>query len=179
VDTYQGVEWMKSYRGRGDSEIVRKVVLVAGLIAALVLAPSASATEPTRSVTLLSGVTFVDFLTCPGFGVSGTFDSRFTLVTYYDADGNVASQTAFVHYTGYLYNTPDPSKRVPGDGNFIVFLDADGNFIAQSGVDRHATVPGVGVVDLDAGRIVFGETLRGMHDESTGVAPAALCAALE
>jgi len=159
--------------------MARAVPLFAAALVVLSLAGFAGATSPTHTVIQLPGETFVDFLTCPTFGVSGTFDSRLTLTTFYDNAGNVTGMTGRVHYTGYLFNTSDPSRRVPGDGNFTVFFDAQGNLISQVGVDRHATVPGVGIVDLDAGRIVFDPfTLNGFHDEITGIAPAVLCAAL-
>lgn len=120
-----------------------------------VTASSASAKTPTQAVVVSHGVTFVGFFSCPSFGVSRTFDARLTLTTFYDAAGNVTRTTGRVHYTGYLFSTSDPSKQVPGEGNFTVLFDAQGNGISQVEVDRHAAVPGVGIVDLDTGRIVF------------------------
>jgi len=159
--------------------MTRTVLLLVVLVAVLVVTASPSlATMPTQTV-VSQGETFVDFLSCPTFGVSGTFDARLRLSTFYDAAGDVTRMTGRVHYTGYLFNTSDQNKQVPGDGNFTVLFDAQGNGISQVGVDRHETVPGVGIVDLDAGRIVFNPfTLDGFHDEITGVAPRELCAAL-
>jgi hypothetical protein len=132
-----------------------------GVVAFLALAASAAARPPVTKTVLDSG-TFVVQANCPGgYDVVIAWDNTIRMTTFYDAAGEVVRVVTHIagngtisnSVTGYTLEGSSPSiettwirPRNPG---------VDSGDKVTVGLYLKNTVPGEGIVLLDAGRVVF------------------------
>ena len=127
------------------------LVATLGLMA---LAPPAWASQPER-ITRIVDVTIVDDFTCD-FPFEETVTGRVTILTFFDDDGNQVRELRMPAVRGHGVN--------PATGRTFEFVQANlydtdlatGDRVT-AGLRFLAYVPGVGVVLLDAGRIVVSD----------------------
>ncbi len=152
----------------------RLSVLAAVLAAAAVSAGAATAAKPVV-VEKNNEFTrhFAGIPLCPGFTVTADFQIRRTITRYYDNEGNLLREVVHVHFTGT--NTNDESgKSLPVNGVRHIVFDFVNNTFTETGVLRHVTVPGSGIVLHESGRLVTSLVddslifMAGPHQEFTG-----------
>ena len=124
---------------------------------------------------------------CPnGVTLVGTFTEDVRVTTFFDVAGTPVRLQIKVDVVGVVTN-PETGQSVENPAHTTVFVDLVEGTEAQVGLVFKATVPGVGVVFHDVGRVVFdaeGNLIfeAGPHDVlNSGVAHpvrAAFCAAL-
>jgi hypothetical protein len=147
--------------------------------AALALAASAAAKQPTATTQQFHR-SIPDFAECPGFTVAGEFDIARTDTIFYGNSGQPIREVLHVEFAGTLTN-PLNGKSVLDSGRRISTFDLVTGAGSSSG-SRVDTVPGLGIVYQESGRLVFdpdGDVIfeAGPHDGLTE-APATLCAYL-
>jgi hypothetical protein len=164
--------------------VIRAVVLAAITAISFYLlggAPAATAAPP-QSVTF----PFTDVgvvANCTGFDVIGAYEGKITITTFFDNNGVPVRR----HFHGVAFGTMTNSVTTYSVKDAATvrnsFVDFAAGTVANVGVDYHVTVPGAGVVLLQAGRIVFGGGpapifIAGPHLGPPPVQEAAICAAL-
>lgn len=122
---------------------------------------------------------------CGGFTVLADTTFRGHATLRFDATGSLVRITAHERYTEILYNSIDPTKFVSSipqeTANLLINIENSTEWVAGS--TFMFTVPGVGVVLHDVGRVIYdtatGEVTfqAGPHQYLEGDT-AALCAAL-
>jgi hypothetical protein len=158
---------------------MRATVLVVFATAALAFAGSAAAMQPTTTQQQFHR-SIPNFATCPGFAVDGEFEITRTDTIFYDSSGQPIREVLHVEFVGTLTN-PLNGKFLLDSGRRVSTFDLVSGTGSSSG-SRVDTVPGLGVVFQDTGRLVFdpnGDVIfaAGRHDELDGnLAP--LCAYL-
>ena len=116
-------------------------------------------------------------MACDGFDVLLTSaDLQRNIVTWYDANGEIAQQIRRVHYD-FTFTNSDTGTTADYVGHFVVSVDNEAGTLSLLGADSQVWVDGRPVVRV-AGRTVFSEdgaTFRGHapHDFE-----AAVCAAM-
>lgn len=158
---------------------MRTTVLVVLATAALVFAASAAAKQPTATTQQFHR-SIPDFAACPGFTIAGEFDITRTDTIFYDNSGQPIREVLHVEFTGTLTN-PVNGKFVLDSGRRVSTFDLVTGAGSLSG-SRVDTVPGLGIVYQESGRLVFdpnGDVSfeAGPHD-GLDAAPATLCAYL-
>jgi hypothetical protein len=120
---------------------------------------------------------------CGSFTIIANYTGTIKTTLYFDAQGQPTRLLFQGRATGTLTNsvTGYSVKDAPSIANFTQDL-VQGTF-TRVGVDFHVTVPGAGVVILQAGRIVFDASgsptfIAGPHLGPPAASTAALCAAL-
>jgi hypothetical protein len=159
---------------------MRKLVIVAALaVAALVAAGTAGATPPTTTTVSLHR-SFPHYLACPGFWIDGEFNIQKTTTTYYDIQGNPLRTIAHVLTQGTLAD-PLTGTSVPDWGDFTVATDLATNTTTTVGITNIATSPDgtvlyqvLGLLVVRSGAVVFEV---GPHDDIDGTY-GALCSYL-
>jgi hypothetical protein len=158
---------------------MRATVLVGFATAALAFAGSAAAMQPTTTTQQFHR-SIPDFATCPGFTVDGEFDITRTDTIFYDNSGQPIREVLHVEFVGTLTN-PLNGKFLLDAGQRVSTFDLLSGTGSSTG-SRVDTVPGLGVVFQESGRLVFdpnGDVIfeAGPHDGLSGdLAP--LCAYL-
>ena len=116
------------------------------------------------------------------FTTTGRFAVTRSITDFTDDDGNVLRRETHIRFVGSETNDAT-GKSLPVDGVRHITLDFVNDTFTETGVLRHVTVPGGGIVLHDSGRLVLGLD----DDEVLGVAGphelfggdlAAFCAAL-
>lgn len=123
---------------------------------------------------------------CQAYGYAFTTTGRFavtrSITDFTDVDGNVLRRETHIRFVGSETNDAT-GKSLPVDGVRHMTFDFVDDTFTETGVLRHVTVPGGGIVLHDSGRLVLGLD----DDEVIGVAGphelfggdlAAFCAAL-
>lgn len=120
---------------------------------------------------------------CDGFDIIANYTGTVTLTTFFNAQGDPVRVQFHGRARGTLRNldTGYTVKDAPSIRNS--FFDLVKGTATHVGVDFHITVPGAGVVVLQAGRIVFTGAppptfVAGPHLGPPAASNAALCAAL-
>lgn len=128
--------------------------LVAIAVLGLVLgsAAPASALKP-EMTTIMVDLDFIDDTTCD-FPFREEFTGRVTITTFFDSDGNPIKVKQHLPFFGTLTNT-ESGTSIAAAQNLIVFQDLDDGAATLVGIRFIVTVPGLGDVLLDVGRIVF------------------------
>jgi hypothetical protein len=127
-------------------------LLVLGSAIATVFAATAAADQPTiQEQTIHRSI--ANFLSCPGFTISGEFDITRIAFTFYDSNGTPIRTVIHVHSKGTLTNTAT-GKALADEGNQIITTDLLTGEVVVVGPSRVDTAPGVGVVFAQVGRVV-------------------------
>lgn len=127
---------------------------------------------------------FLNIPTCQSFGFthSETYQVTRSITEFYDREGNLVREVLHVRFIGTATNDKT-GKTLPVTGTRHLVFDADGTF-TETGVLRHVTVSGQGIVLHESGRIVWPadeslppQFVAGPHQLMEGDV-AAFCAAL-
>jgi hypothetical protein len=148
---------------------MKKVVLLAAVVAGLALAATASASAPVIFTQELVVTTPSPNIPCTPFGYSfdtvATFDVVRHYIQFYDDAGNLVKEIRHIDFTGTLYRTDDMSKTIPYAGNWTRTMDVAANTVVSTGLFRYSHPDGSGMVTLDAGRTVQnGTTFETLSD---------------
>jgi hypothetical protein len=128
---------------------------------------------------------FANLPDCSGFGFTHTEDYQVTrtVTDFYDNEGNLVREVLHVRFVGTATNDVT-GKTIPITGVRHITIDFVEQTFTETGVLRHVTVPGEGIVLHESGRFVapLDETLpplfsAGKHQLGEGDL-AAFCAAL-
>jgi hypothetical protein len=137
---------------------MKRLALLATIIAALAVVTSASASGPVISTTELNQTTPVPNVSCSDYGYSfdtlATFDVVRRNIDFYDTSGNLVKEIRHVDFTGTLFRTDDLSKTIPYAGTWTRTLDVAANTVVNTGLFRYSHLDGSGMISLDAGRTV-------------------------
>ena len=127
-------------------------LLVLGSAIATVLAATAAADQPTIQEQMFHR-SIPNFLSCPGFTISGEFDITRIVFTFYDSNGTPIRTVTHVHFEGTLTNAAT-GKTLADKGNQIITTDLLTGEVIVVGPSRVDTAPGEGVVFAQVGRVV-------------------------
>ncbi len=128
--------------------------LAATLLAlALALAAPVAAMPPERIVITDIHIEQVDSTSCD-FPFLEVFDGRVTITTYFDEEGNPTRLKFHLPFHGTLTNQAT-GESVSADQVLRVTVDLEDGTESDVGLRFRVAFPGLGVVLLDAGRIVF------------------------
>jgi hypothetical protein len=134
---------------------VRRVVLCASLVLGLslaVIAPAAAA-PPEKVVIEDIHIEQVDSTSCD-FPFLEVFDGRVTITTFFDDEGNPIRIQFYLPFHGTLTNEAT-GESVSADQVLQLTLDLEEGTESDVGLRFRVVFPGLGVVLLDAGRVVF------------------------
>jgi hypothetical protein len=139
--------------------LMRRIIVLSTLAAAMVvmlaLAGSASAAKPEPQTIHEEATELI--ADCGDFQVLTDYVADFRYLTFFDSAGN--PEYARVHFTfhEFYYNSVTGVGFAETEtGTNLVDLPSDAE-VTSSGLSYRVTVPGGGVVLLDAGRLVFNE----------------------
>ena len=127
---------------------------------------------------------FANLPDCEAFGFTHTEDYQVTrsVTEFYDSEGNLLREVLHIRFVGTATNDKT-GKTLPITGTRHLVFAADGTF-TETGVLRHVTVSGQGIVLHESGRVVFPPeeglpplSVAGPHQLLEGDV-AAFCAAL-
>jgi hypothetical protein len=153
--------------------IIMLSTLAATMAFMLALAGTASAIPPTSDELepVTDDVVLVE--DCPGpdgttFDIRDDFVQQGTMTTFYDRNGDDVRYRFHFRYVDRFYNSETGKEYTATTANTIDFVDAQSGQLDAMGLEYHLTVPGVGVVILDAGKLIEtadGEVVfeSGMH----------------
>ena len=128
---------------------------LAAVAFALLILPVAVSAAPPVVETFHDGGSFTFAGPCPnGVTLVGTFTEDVRVTTFFDRAGNPVRLQITVDAGGVVTN-PETGQSVENPAHTTVFVDLVAGTEAQVGLVFKATVPGVGVVFHDAGRVVF------------------------
>jgi hypothetical protein len=130
--------------------------LIALLAAGATLTGSAAATANTRVVEEKNNQLtrdFVDDEECGGFTVAEHYDVRRTIVATYDDAGELLREDLNIKFDGSATNQ-STGRSLPVDGTRHIVFDYVAGTFTETGVLRHVTVRGQGIVLHDSGKEV-------------------------
>jgi hypothetical protein len=118
---------------------------------------------------------------CDGFTLDGEGTDLIRVATFYDKEGNPVRTVLNIRYAGTLIHSV--TGETWRDPQYAMFqIDHLKGTAGYAGLIYRITVPGKGVVVIDAGRVVFGEEgvifEAGPHQVLNG-GDQVLCAALQ
>jgi hypothetical protein len=128
-----------------------RVSLVVGLALA-VIAPAAAA-PPEKVVLEDIHIEQVDTTSCD-FPFLEVFDGRVTITTFFDEEGNPTRIQFYLPFHGTLTNEAT-GESVSADQVLQVTLELEEGTESDVGLRFRVAFPGLGIVLLDAGRVVF------------------------
>ncbi len=140
------------------ARLTRKVLVAAAaaLLVAGLTATTAAADKPTvvEKQNQLERH-FANLPTCAAFGFTHTedYDVIRTVTDFYDNEGNLVREVLDVRFIGTATNDLT-GKTIPVNGVRHITLDFVEERFTETGVLRHVTVPGTGIVLHDSGRLV-------------------------
>jgi hypothetical protein len=88
---------------------------------------------------------------CAGMSFSEHYDVRRTITDVYADDGELRREVVHVHFTGTATNEATGGS-IPVDGTRNMVFDFEAGTFTETGVIRHVTARGEGIVLHDAGR---------------------------
>jgi hypothetical protein len=139
--------------------IIMLLTLGTTLVLVLALAGSASAAKPVVRTDHFEGTEFI--ADCGDFDVLTDFELDIREVVFFDDEGKEDFARVHFQFHDFFYSLDNSGTVGEGfaetnSGNDLVDLPS-GNEITSVGLSYHVTVPGEGVVLLQAGRLVFDE----------------------
>ena len=127
------------------------IVAIGGVLA---MASSAAAYPPTSEE--LPTATGDDLLVeCGTFDIRDDFVLEGTATTFYDSNGEPVRIRFHFTAVDRFYNSDTGKEYTATTANTIDFVDLQSGQLDAMGLEYHLTVPGVGVVILDAGKLIF------------------------
>jgi hypothetical protein len=131
-----------------------------GVAAAL----AASASAATRVVVQHNATVtrhFTGLTDCQAYGYTFTLTGDYVIkrsdIQYFDASGNLVKEVIWAHFVGTETND-STGKALRDTGQRHIVFDFVNNTITESGVLRHITVPGSGIVLHEAGHLIVSLT---------------------
>ena len=135
------------------------VLSVAGLVVAALAANGSAATHVVIEKNAVAPLLQRAQAQCKaygyGFTYTGVFERRRTITDYYDAGGTPTRRVTQIQFTGTITNDSDSTKSLPVDGQRHIVVDFVERTTTETGVLRHVTAPGMGIVLHESGRIVL------------------------
>jgi hypothetical protein len=162
------------------------VFVLAGVVAAAIAASASADTHVVvqRNATVLRH--FANLTDCQPYGYTFTFTGDYVVkrsdVQYFDDSGALVKEVIWAHFVGTDTND-STGKSLRDTGERHIVFDYVSNTVTESGVLRHITVPGSGIVLHESGRIITSLTdgsvifMAGPHQLFSGD-EAEFCAAL-
>ncbi len=94
---------------------------------------------------------------CDGFEVLANSHQKYVETIYYDKNGEIKNIQVHLSVTdGIVYNSEDPSRWIPEGPDHIRYtIDPVSGLLTQTGLALHVTVPGYGIIGINAGRIIL------------------------
>ena len=130
------------------------ISLPALLAVALAFAAPAVAVPPTTEVVTIENFTFVDTALC-GFPVAFTENGTFKVTTFYDNEGNPVRSILTNFNERYTSSATANEKTLVTNYPLVIVTSFVDGTRLELGLRNAYTVPGGGVVLLDAGRVVI------------------------
>ncbi len=128
---------------------------LAVVVGALLALPGAVSAAPPVVETIYNEGSFAFAGPCPnGVTLEETFTEDLRITTFFDDEGNPVRVHIKVNFDGVVTN-PETGQSVEDDAHTTIMLDLVEGTETQVGLVFSATVPGVGVVFHDVGRVVF------------------------
>jgi hypothetical protein len=128
----------------------RLLVLLILAVSSLGGTAVAEAMPPTvETMTVHRHFVFLD--ACGSFSVIADFDAERRITTFYDQDGNPIRQVLHAEIPGTITNSIT-GKSLPAFGVRVITIDLLTGAFSSTGTDVHVVVPGMGTVQLGAGR---------------------------
>ena len=161
------------------------ILLVTLVICALVVTPVLAAPPVTVPIPYVHYGPFTFIGSCPGFTVMQEVTQGGTMTSYYGKSTTTPSKVIMdMDSVTIFYNASDPSKRLEGTGHWTFFPNPTFTAGKQVGPIIHQVVPGLGIVFLDAGLVIFDNGLAkvaGTHPiyDPDALDMTKLCAALQ
>lgn len=138
--------------------LLTAVAAVAGVVAGTAAASKPVVLEKHHALTR----DFANIPDCLAFGFTHTehYDVIRTVTDFYDQEGNLLREVVHVRFVGTATNDVT-GKTIPVVGVRHLIFDFVNETFTETGVLRHVTVPGQGIVLHESGRFVtpFDETL--------------------
>jgi hypothetical protein len=136
---------------------MKRIIVLSTLVATmafmLALAGTAFAIPPTM-VELDPDTGDEVLVNCDGFDIRDAFIVRGTQTTFYDRSGDAVRDRFHFRYVDRFYNSETGKEYTATTANTIDFVDVRSGQLDAMGLEYHLTVPGVGVVILDAGKLI-------------------------
>jgi hypothetical protein len=130
--------------------------LTATMALMLALAGSASAVKP-QTEPVHAEVTQFFVTDCGAFQVLDDFTIDGVITTFYDSAGNADYYRAHFTFRDFFYNSETGEGFTAINHSNPVFDLPSDTEVTSSGLSYHVTVPGGGLLLLDAGRVEFDE----------------------
>ena len=128
---------------------------LAVVVVALLTLPVAVSAAPPLVETFTNEGSFAFAGPCPnGVTLVQTFTEDVRVTTFFDKEGNPVRVQIKVNYVGVVTN-PETGESVKNPGHYTIIDDLVEGTVTQVGLVFSTTVPGVGVVFHDVGRVVF------------------------
>jgi hypothetical protein len=144
-------------QGIHEGGIVRRIILLASLVAPLLAAAPAVAGQPVMFEETLTASTPAFNFSCTPYGYSYDMLATFTVtrryIRFYEG-GALVREIRHVHFAGTLYRSDDRSKTIPYAGTWTITIDVSANTATNTGLFRYSHPDGSGMVTLNAGRMV-------------------------
>jgi hypothetical protein len=168
---------------------MRKLALLLSMFAVVAATLAATAAADTRVVVQHNAIVtrhFAGLTDCQAYGytftLTGDYVVRRSDVQYFDDSGALVREVIWAHFVGTDTNDLT-GKSLRDTGERHITFDYVNNTITESGVLRHITVPGSGIVLHESGRLIVSLTdesvifMAGPHQLLSGD-EAEFCAAL-
>jgi hypothetical protein len=137
-----------------------RLALLLSVLAVVTATLAATATANTRVVVQHNATVlrhFAGLTDCQTYGYAFTFTGDYVVrrsdVQYFDDNGNLVKEVIWAHFVGTDTNDAT-GKSLRDTGERHIVFDYVNNTITESGVERHITVPGSGIVLHESGRII-------------------------
>jgi hypothetical protein len=168
---------------------MRKLALLLSVFAVVAATLAATAAANTHVVVQHNAILtrhFAGLTDCQAYGYTFAFTGDYVVrrsdVQYFDDNGNLVKELISAHFVGTDTNDAT-GKSLRDTGERHIVFDYMNNTVTESGVLRHITVPGSGIVLHESGRIITSLAddsvifMAGPHQLFTGDV-AEFCAAL-
>jgi len=128
---------------------------LAVVVVALLTLPLTVSAAPALVETFTNEGSFTFAGSCPnGVTLKGTFTEDVRITTFFDKEGTPVRVQIKVNFVGVVTN-PETGESVRDAAHHTIFLDLIDGTETVVGLVFSVTVPGVGVVFHDVGRVVF------------------------
>jgi hypothetical protein len=134
--------------------IIMLTTLAATMAFMLALAGTASAIAPTTE-TLEPVTDDVFLIDCGDFDIRDDYVQEGTATNFYDRNGELVRIRYHFTYVDRFYNSETGKEYTATTANTIDFEDLQSGQLDAMGLEYQLTIPGVGLVVLDAGKLIY------------------------